>query len=97
MDNWKKQAEDLYFEGKKSIQEVATATGISRQSISGYLKTLPRFPEEKARRKSENREKRKVYKREMNRKYREEYRNMVTPETIKREHDIAVMLLSHER
>lgn len=97
MEDWKKRAEELYFEEKKSMQDTAAAVGVSRQSVSAYLKNLPRFAQEKQRRKDENRTKRQEYKREMNRKYREEYRMRVTPETMKREHDIAVMLLSHER
>lgn len=95
--DWKERARQLFFDEKKNINQIAEETGISRQSISGYLKTLPGYEEEKEARKSGNRLRRKEYKREKNRQYREEYRSRVTAETMRREHDIAVMLLSHEK
>lgn len=94
---WRTAAEKLFFEQKKSINEVSKETGVSRQSVSGYLKMLPGYQEERKKRKADNAVKRKEYKREKNRQYREDYRNKVTTETIKREHDIAVMILSHEK
>lgn len=97
MKDWKEETKELYFDKKLKINEIAVRTGKSRQSISGYLKTLAAYQEEKEFRKNENQIKRKVYKREKNREYREAYRNRVTADTMKREHDIAVMLLSHEK
>lgn len=94
---WRTAAEKLFFEQKKSINEVSKETGVSRQSVSGYLKMLPGYQEERKKRKADNAVKRKEYKREKNRQYREDYRNKVTSETIKREHDMAVMILSHEK
>ena len=97
MDTWKKKTEKLFFEEKKSIKEIAELTGISRQSISGHLKLHPDYQKERAERKARNAANRKEYKREKNRQYREDYKNTVTAETMKREHELAVMLLSHEK
>lgn len=94
--NWKKQAAEMYF-GGNSINDIASYTGKSRQSVSEYLKTLPGFTEEKERRKMENRDKRKEYKREKNKSYRAFSCGEVTADTMRREHEVAVMLLSHER
>ena len=55
------------------------------------------FAEEKERRKTASQMRRRAYKREKNREYREAYSMRVTPDTMRREHEIAVMLLSHER
>lgn len=92
--DWKAYAEKMYFEGS-SINDIAAEIEKSRQAVSGYLKSLPGFKEEKERRKMENREKRREYKRVKNKQYRIPME--ITADTIKREHDIAVMLLSHER
>lgn len=97
MDGWKMRAKKLFFDEKRSLQEIAEETGISRQSISAYLNTLPEYQKERKERKEKNAIRRREYKKEKNRQYREEYRNRITPETIRREHDIAVMILSHEK
>ncbi len=97
MSDWKSAAKRLFFEDKKTINEIAEETGISRQSVSGYLKKLPGYQEERDTRKAENAVKRKEYKKEKNRQYREDNKSLVTPETVRREHDIAVMILSHEK
>lgn len=91
---WKDNAARMYFDGSP-INDIAIETGKSRQSVSGYLKTLPGFTGEKKRRKEANREKRKEYKRAKNRQYRIPME--INADTMKREHDIAAMLLSHER
>lgn len=92
---WKEQASEMYFTDGKSINDISDKTGKSRQTISGYLKTLSGFAEEKARRKKVNQGKRKEYKRIKNREYRNPM--AVTADTMRREHDIAAMLLSHEK
>lgn len=97
MAGWKEQAAALFFDGKKNINQISDELHVSRQSVSGHLKTLPGYEEEKEARKIANRARRREYKREKNRQYREEYRSRVTAETMRREHDIAVMLLSHEK
>lgn len=97
MDDWKTTAQKLFFDEKKSINEIVAEIGVSRQSVSGYLKTVPGYQQEKVERKALNAVKRKEYKKDKNRQYREDYRSRVTSETIKREHDIAAMILSHEK
>lgn len=97
MDDWKTTARKLFFDEKKSINEIVEEIGVSRQSVSGYLKTVPGYKQERVDRKVLNAVKRKEYKKDKNRQYREDYRSRVTSETIKREHDIAVMILSHEK
>lgn len=92
---WKKDAADCFFQSHMSIEDIAAYTGVSRQSISAHLKTLPGFLEEKERRKNVNREKRLQYKREKNREYRASV-GEITPETIRREHDVAALILSRE-
>ncbi len=97
MADWKTAAEESFFRDHKSIQEISEETGISRQSISAYLKALPGYRKERERRKTENAARRKDYKTQWNREHRMAYAMKVTPETMKREHEIAAMLLSHER
>lgn len=92
---WKEKAEKMFFADKKSINNIEAETGISRQTLSAYLKTVSGFQEEKNRRKAENQIKRKEYKKAKNREYRS--CQSVTGETMKREHDVAVMILSREK
>lgn len=96
--DWKKQAEEMYFTDGSSINDIAAQTGKSRQAVSGYLKTLPGFAEEKARRKKNGMDRRREYKRIKNREYRSSMGSMgITADTIRREHDIAAMILSNEK
>ncbi len=95
--DWKEKTARLFFLEGKGIGQIAEETGISRQSVSAYLKSCPGFAEEKERRKTASQMRRRAYKREKNREYREAYSMRVTPDTMRREHEIAVMLLSHER
>lgn len=97
MNDWKMTAKRLFFDEKRSIQEIAEKTGVSRQSISAYLNTLPEYQKERINRKEKNALRRREYKKEKSRQYREEYRNRITDETIRREHDIAAMILSREK
>lgn len=96
MKNWKELAKEYYFDSHLSIKDIAAMTDVSRQSISGYLKTLPEFPKEKDRRKKQNAAKRKDYKKVKNREYRSAAQLPITAETMKREHDLAALELSHE-
>lgn len=93
--DWKEQAAEMYFSNSSSINDISAKTGKSRQAVSGYLKTLPGFEDEKARRKKLNQDRRKEYKRMKNREYR--IPMGITVDTMKREHDIAAMILSHEK
>lgn len=93
---WKEKAKDLFFGSGMGTGEIAEYLGISRQSVSGYLKQLPGYDVERDRRKTANRENRKEYKRKKNKEYRSAA-NAVTADTMKREHDIAAMILSREK
>lgn len=93
--DWRAAAREQFFGAHKSIGEIAGTTGISRQSISGYLKRLPGYKDERNRRKRQNAAARKEYKREKNREYRA--MGTVTAETIRREHDMAALELSREK
>lgn len=64
-------------------------------SVSGYLKRLPGYKDERDRRKRQNAAARKEYKREKNREYRA--MGAITAETIRREHDVAALILSREK
>ncbi len=93
--DWRADAREQFFEGHKSIGEIARITGISRQSVSGYLKRLTGYKNERDWRKRQNADARKEYKREKNREYRA--MGAVTAETIRREHDVAAVILSREK
>ena len=92
---WKEQAEKLFFKEGKPLGKAAEECGVSRQALSSYMKTLPEYRKEKERRKEANSIRRKEYKREKNREYRSCME--VTGETLKREHEIAVAILLHEK
>lgn len=96
MKTWKELAWSCYFESHMHINDIAVVTGISRQSLSAYLKGCEGFTIEKQKRKNENYEKRKIYKREKNREYQSAANMSVTAESMRREHDIAALILSHE-
>ncbi len=95
---WREKAAQYYRDGLK-ISEIARLVGVSRQSVSAFLKSVPGYQEEKYRRKMENAEKRRAYKTEKQRIYREQTAipMQVTAETMRREHELAVLELSRER
>lgn len=93
--DWKEKARDLYFGSGMGIGEIAVYLDISRQSVSGYLKHLPGYGAEQERRKAANSSRRKEYKKEKNRQYRACM--AVTGETLRREHDLAALILSREK
>lgn len=93
--DWKAQARELFFESGMGVGEAADYLGISRQAVSGYLKTVPGYGDERRRRKEANAVKRKEYKRLKNREYRAAM--AVTGETMRREHDVAALILSREK
>lgn len=99
MQEWRKESENYYFRHHMKISEIAELTGVSRQSISDHLKGCPEYRKEKDRRKAESRIRRREYKTQKQRAYREEasVSMKVTGETLRREHDIAAMILSREK
>jgi len=94
---WRELAHEYYFESHLQIKDIEMLIGVSRQSISAYLKTCKEFREEKERRKDRNRERRREYKAEKNREYRRMVPMGITQETVQREHEMAVRELSRER
>ena len=98
-EDWKERAEALFYLDKKSIREIAEEIGVSRKSISGHLSVTSGYQEERNRRKAENAGKRKAYQREWDRVHRSTgcYGGAVTAETMRREHDVAAVILSREK
>lgn len=94
---WKERAAALFFDGKKSIVEIEKETGVSRKSVSGFLRQCEGYREERERRKAANAAGRPEYKREWDRKNRSFSAGGVTAETMRREHDVAAMVLSREK
>lgn len=96
--NWREKAAQYYRDGLK-ISDIALLLDVSRQSVSAFLKSVPGCQEEKYRRKKENAGKRRAYKTEKQRIYREKTAvpMQVTAETMRREHELAVLELSRER
>ena len=96
--NWKEKAWKYYCDGLK-ISDIALLLEVSRQSVSAFLKSRPGYQEEKERRRKENARKRRIYKTERQRTYRAEagIPMRVTAETMRREHELAVLELSRER
>lgn len=96
--NWKEKASKYYMDGLK-ISDIALLLDVSRQSVSAFLKSQPGFLQEKERRKKENARKRRIYKTDKQRSYRAEQgiSLQVSAETMKREHELAVLELSRER
>lgn len=97
MKSWKDEAREYFFESHLRISDIEALTGVSRQSISAYLKGCDGFAEEKERRRNESRKNRRGYKADKMRQYRRAIPMTVTVETMRREHELAVMELSRER
>ena len=97
--SWKQRAQALFYDGGKSIEEIAKETGVSRKSISGHLRSTAGYLKERMRRKEDNAKSRQEYKREWDRKNRSAVftGGKVTAETIRREHDVAAVILSREK
>lgn len=96
MKSWKEKAEEMFFNDGLEINEIAILLEKSRRSIQGYLSTCESYEHEKEKRKIAGRAKRKEYKRQWDRDNRSKS-DTVTAESMRREHDIAAMILSHEK
>lgn len=94
---WRQQAEESFFSGHLSIVDIAALTGVSRKSLSAYLRTVPGYEKERQSRKAANAAGRQAYKNQKNREYRAAGLGCITPETIRREHDMAAIILSREK
>lgn len=97
--NWKEQAEALFFVEHLSIQDIANRVKKNRRYVSKALKESEKYSyeEERERRKRQTAESRKEYKRDWDRANRQNLSYKVTAETMRREHDIAAAILSHEK
>ncbi len=94
--DWKDEASQMFSKGA-AINDISAATGVSRQSVSAFLKQQPGYGAEKQRRKESSAARRREYKAAKNREYRSAARDKVTAETMKREHDMAAVILSREK
>lgn len=97
MEEWQAKAKKMYFEDKLNIHEISLKIGITRRSISKYLNQQSGYKEEFQRRKAANKENRRDYKRNWDRKNRPGRYMNVTGDTLRREHDVAAIILSHEK
>ena len=107
-DEWKKKAEELFFDSKLSINEISGYINISVRSISSYLNSHPNYKIERHRRKTENQD-RANYQKDWKKNFRKKtkieelrkgarYINYgVNGETLRQEHITAVKILSRER
>jgi len=95
-NDWKHQAESLYFEQGKNIAQISGLIGVSTVSISKHLNSLPHYKPEASRRKEANKDRRDYY-REYKRKTRGCINYNICRETLKRDHFTAVGILSRER
>lgn len=92
---WKERAKEMYFESGMRVGDIASYLEISRQSVSGYIRSLPEYGAERERRRKAGAIQRKAYKRKKNQQYRKQ--DGVTGETLRREHDMAALILSREK
>ena len=94
--DWRKEAGRLFFIQKKCINEIAKDLGKSRRSVQGHLSRQFGYEEEKRARSAQKAAARKEYQRQWDREHRLRG-SEITSETIRREHDLAAMILSYEK
>lgn len=92
---WKERAREMYFESGMRVGDIAAYLDVSRQAVSGYITSLPEYQTERERRRQTGAAKRKEYKRRKNQEYR--HQDRVTGETMRKEHDMAALILSREK
>lgn len=97
-NDWKEKAREYYSDGLK-ITDIEVLLGISRKSISTYLKGLPDYEQIKEMRRNESNKRRREYKTKKQKEYRKQNFSAytVTGESMRREHELAVMELSREK
>lgn len=99
MDDWKEKAVEYYRDGL-SYTDIEALLDVSRKSVSSYIKNLPEYGQIQAERKRVSAAKRRAYKTGKQRQYRQQGGSgiyAVTGETLRREHELAVMELSREK
>lgn len=96
--DWREQAEK-YFRDGLMITDIEALLDVSRKSISAYLKRLADYDRIKEERRKEAEKRRREYKTKKQQQYRQVSNSIyaVTGETIRREHELAVMELSREK
>lgn len=87
---WQVNARRLYFKKHLKIVTVSEMVRKSRQTVSSYLQTLPEWEAEQEYRRLESIKRRKSQKRFWDMLHR-------TEPNLKREHEIAVSILSREK
>ena len=87
---WQETARQLYFKEHLKIITVSEMVEKSRQTVSSYLQTLPEWEDEQEYRRVESEKRRKRQKRFWEMLHR-------TEPNLKREHEIAVSILSREK
>ena len=92
---WKERAREMYFESGMRVGDIAVYLDVSRQAVSGYITSLPGYQTERERRRQRGATKRKEDKRRKNQEYR--HQDRVTGETMRKEHDMAALILSREK
>lgn len=92
---WKERAKEMYFESGMRMGDIAAYLDVSRQSVSGYIRSLPEYGAERERRREAGTLQRRAYKNRKNQEYRKQ--DGVTGETLRREHDMAALILSREK
>ena len=97
MQDWKERAKALFLVEKVNISQIADVVGVTRQTVSKYIKSLPEYEDEATRRKQQSRIDRAVYKNIWQKNKRNTISHGVTGDTLKREHEQAVIELSREK
>ena len=96
--DWHQQAFEMYFSKHMEIVDISKKVDISRQHISKYLQQFTQFKIEKEWRKKQNGIKRRESKRAWDREHRKKFNiPEVDAYSIRREHEEAVRVLSHEK
>lgn len=97
--DWREQAKALFFIDHLGIKEISILIRKSRETVSRYITECEGYQDEMAFRKVQSAENRKEYQRNWDRSNRSQrYSNTaISKDTIKREHEIAVKVLSSER
>ena len=91
--DWREQAKALFFIDHFTITTIADILQRSRETVSRFICTCEGYDEEMLYRKGQSAERRK----ESKRRWNQEYRNTITKESLRQEHETAVKILSAEK
>ena len=100
-DNWRTEAENMYFNHRRTLAYISKQVGVSAVSLSKHFNSLPQYTAEKKLRVEQNRSNRTDYFREHKRTSR--LKNAIdninyasNGATLRAEHENAVRVLSRE-